>query len=273
MLVEIQPLNELNMDVYLACGCHPRDERFDEAYKERMECKRAWVERMVPQGLGARIAFLEDYPAGFAEFMPIEVAPAPVRGEELLFLTEIHVNHEDKRGEIDLQHMGVGKMLIRAVEQYAREQGFAGIVTIGLDSDWLPESYYESVGFELLEQVGSVCLLWSQFRDCPIPSLWMGNFDPGVRDDGVQIDVVHTSQCPGATTLGLWKDVAAEYGPKVTFSEHIADDRSVMDIDCITGCMGVFVNGKRAPCRPVSPARVREVIDQALQQIPLAERT
>ncbi len=271
MLVEVQPLNELNMDVYLACGCHPQDERFDEACRERMECKRAWVERMVPKGLGARIAFLEDYPAGFAEFMPIEVAPAPVLGEQLLYITEIHVNSEDKERTINLEHMGVGKMLIRAVEQYAREQGFAGLATLALDRDWLPEAFYEKMGFSLIQQDGEVCLLWRPFGDCPMPSLWAGNFDPGIRRDGVQIDVIHTSQCPGATTLGLWQSIAGEYGPKVSFSEHIADDRSIMDIDCITGCMGVFVNGKRAPCRPISAGRVREIIDEALSRIPLSE--
>jgi GNAT superfamily N-acetyltransferase len=268
MLVEIQPLNELNMDVYLACGCHPGDEHIDDAYRDRMECKRTWVEAMLPQGLGARIAFMDYYPAGFAEFMPIEVAPAPVIGENLLFLTEVHVNSEDKGGSIDLEHRGIGRMLIRAVEQYAREQGFDGIATIALDGSWLPESFYESMGFSLVSQRDSVCLLWNSFRDCPPPSLWSGNFDPTIREDGVQIDVIHTSQCPGATTLGLWRSIAGEYGPRVSFTEHIADDRSLMDIDCITGCMGVFVNGKRAPCRPVSPQRARQMIDEQLSRIP-----
>ncbi|MBD3647281.1 MAG: GNAT family N-acetyltransferase [Pseudomonadales bacterium] len=273
MLVEVQPLNELNMDVYLACGGHPRDARFDEAYRERMDCKRGWVERMLPRGLGARIAFLEDYPAGFAEFMPIEVAPAPVIGEGLLFLTEVHVNSEDKGGALNLEKMGVGQMLIRAVEQYAREQGFAGLVTVALEGTWLPESFYENMGFTLIQQDDEVCLLWKPFKECPQPELWSGNFEPTVRDDGVHVDVIHTSQCPGATTLGLWQEIAGEYGPRVSFAEHLADDRSIMDIDCLTGCMGVFVNGKRAPCRPISADKVRDLLDEALSRIPLSDRT
>jgi GNAT superfamily N-acetyltransferase len=273
MLVEVQPLNEMNMDVYLACGCHPQDERFDADYKDRIECKRGWVEKMLPKGLGARIALMDYYPAGFAEFMPIEVAPAPVIGERLLFLTEIHVNSEDKGGSIDLQHHGIGKMLIRSVEQYAREQGFAGIATIALEGDWLPEAFYENLGFSLVDQKDAICLLWYPFTDCPKPSLWLGNFEPTVRDDGVQVDVIHTSQCPGANTLGLWRMIAEEYGDRVTFAEHIADDRSVMDIDCMTGCMGVFVNGKRAPCRPVSPEQVRSLIDEGLSRIPVIDQS
>jgi len=272
MLVEVQPLNELNMDVYLACGCHPQDERFDDAYRKRIECKRTWVDAMLPKGLGARIAFLEDYPAGFAEFLPIEIAPAPVVGERLLFIMEIHVNTEDKHRTINLEHMGIGRMLIRAVEQYGREQGFDGMATIAMEAEWLPEAFYENMGFSLLERQDTVCLLWRPFRDCPAPKLWQGNFNPGAREDGVHIDVIHTSQCPGATTLGLWQSVAAEYGPRVSFTEHVADDRSIMDIDCITGCMGVFVNGKRAPCRPVSRLRVREMIDRALLRIPADNR-
>lgn len=269
MLVEVQPLNELNMDVYLACGGHPDDARFDDEYRDRMACKRHWVDKMLRRGLGARIAFVEDYPAGFAEFMPVEVAPAPIKGEGLLFITDIHVNSEDKQRSINLEHLGVGKMLIRAVEQYAREQGFTGMATIGLEGDWLPESFYEKMGFEIIDRRDTVCLLWRPFREGPAPSLWAGNFDPAIRSDGVHIDVIYTSQCPGATTLGLWQTVAEEYGPRVTFAEHLADDRSIMDIDCLTGCMGVFVNGKRAPCRPVSSNRIRDIIDEALASIRL----
>jgi hypothetical protein len=123
MFLEIEPLNNSNIEVYLSCGGHPEDHPISQSQRGRMERKRSWVRDMSGKGLGARIAFLQNYPAGFTEFIPIEVAPAPVIGKHLLFLTEIHVNREDKDGEINLEHLGVGKMLIRSAEQYAREQG------------------------------------------------------------------------------------------------------------------------------------------------------
>ena len=268
MLIEVQPLNELNMGVYLACGCHPLDERFDHGCRDRMKCKRDWVETMVPRGLGARIAFLEEYPAGFAEFLPIEVAPAPIVGKGLLYITEIHVNREDKAGSIDLSGLGIGKLLIRAVEQYAREQGFKGLATIALGADPLPGSFYEHMEFTCIEQKDSLHLLWLPFKECEKPALWSGNFEPATRHDGVHIDVVHTSQCPGEKTLGMWHSLVDEYGEEVTITEHLADDRSIMDIDCVPGSMGVFVNGNRVPRDPPSRLHARQVIEDALRRIP-----
>lgn len=268
MLVEIQPLNELNMDVYLACGCHPEDARVGEVRRQGMECKRLWTESMIPKGLGARVAFCEEYPAGFAEFMPIEIAPAPVKGEKLLFITDIHVNSDDKNGKINLEHLGIGKLLVRSVEQFAREQGYPGLATIALQGKLLPEAFYESVGFRLIEQTGNVCLLWYPFTDdCSPPSIWEGNFKPHIREDGVQVDVIRTTQCPAVIAHDSWRQVTSEYDERVSFSETIADDRSMMDIDCVTGCAGVFVNGKRTSCRPISAAEIRDIIDQALAGI------
>ncbi len=273
MFLEIQPLNERNIDVYLSCGCHPKDLHIDQWQRERMELKRTWVKEMSGKGLGARIAFVEDYPAGFTEFMPIEVAPAPVVGEDLLFVTDIHVNREDKNGEINLEHLGVGKMLVRAAEQYAREQGFHGLATLAHEGTWMPESFYESMGFELVQEIRELVLLWMPFDDWPRPSIWLGNFRPRVRTDGVHIDVIHTSQCPGIDTLGLWQKAAVGYGGQVSFAEHNADDRSQMDIDCAAGCMGVFVNGKRAPCRPISSNQIKRIISDALLRIPAIDQT
>lgn len=273
MFLEIEPLNNFNFEVYLSCGRHPEDHPISQSQRERMERKRSWVRDMSSKGLGARIAFLQNYPAGFAEFMPIEVAPAPVIGKHLLFLTDIHVNREDRNEEINLEHLGVGKMLIRAVEQYAREKGFWGLATFANDGAWMPESFYESIGFELLEKNGELCLLWLPFRDCPVPTIWNGNFKPTVRSDGVHVDVIRTSQCPGIGTLEMWQEVAGEYGSQVSISEHNADDRSLMDIDCSTGCMGVFVNGKRAPCRPISSDQIRKIISESLLQIPIVDST
>lgn len=274
MLVEVQQLNEQNMDVYLACGCHPQDGRIGDEQRQRMESKRLWAESMIPKGLGARVAFCEDYPAGFAEFMPIEIAPAPVQGKKLLFITDIHVNSDDKGGEINLEHVGIGRLLVRSVEQFAREKGYAGLATLALMGDRLPEGFYETVGFDLIEQKDNVCLLWYPFiDDCPQPVIWEGNFTPKVRTDGVQVEVIRTTQCPAVNAQELWGQVVSEYDHRVSFNEYSGDDRTLMNLQCVTGCAGVFVNGEPAPGRSITAAEIRIIIDQALAEIPAVNRS
>lgn len=101
--------------------------------------------------------------------------------------------------------------------------------------------------------------------------MWSGNFRPAVRADGVHIDVIHTSQCPGEKTFGIWHSLIAEYGDKASISEYLADDRGVMDIDCVPGSMGVFVNGQRVPRDLLSRTHAKQVIEHALQRISSVE--
>ena len=268
MLIEIQPLNELNMDVYLACGGHPQDEKIDEAQWQGMQTKRRWVETMIPEGLGARVAFCEDYPAGFAEFLPIEIAPAPVLGKDLLFITDIHVTSNDKGGRINLEHLGIGKLLVRSVEQFAREKGYKGMATLALLGKRLPEGFYESVGFKLIQQIDELCLLWYPFmQDIDEPRIWEGNFKPAVREDGVHVDIIRTPQCPGMVAPDIWRRVTGEYDDTVSYSETLAADRSKMDISCVTGCAGVYVNGNKVSCHFASTEEIRSIIDRELGKL------
>jgi hypothetical protein len=53
---------------------------------------------MLTKGLGAKLAYDRGYPAGFIEYLPIEVAPMPVNGKHLFFISDIHGNDMTKLG-------------------------------------------------------------------------------------------------------------------------------------------------------------------------------
>ena len=87
MTVRIRDLDDDTMAAYLCCGTRPNAESVAAADE-----RRAWTDRMIPKGLGAKIAYCDGNPAGFIVYLPAEVAPAPVQGDGCLFIQCIHVN-------------------------------------------------------------------------------------------------------------------------------------------------------------------------------------
>jgi len=267
MTFEIQDLNENNMDVYLSCGCSPQDSRITDKIRAAQQIKRKWAEDTFAKGLGAKIAFDDGYPAGFAEFLPIKVAPAPVQGEGLLFISDIHVNDDDDGGKIDYQGKGLGRALVQSIETHAREHGSKGLATLALDGPWMPAAFYERLGFAIVDRVGPMRLLWKPFSESAPPQLRKGNFKPTVGENVVHIDLIYSSQCWGMVLQAqTWRRIAAEHPGRVVVHEHLADDRRVMSLDCMTGSIGVYVDGVRGPGHPIDEPGMRELLQVALDK-------
>ena len=258
MAIEIRDLSEETMDVYLCCGTQPTKEKVAGE-----ELKRRWTKRMLDKGLGVKVGYSDGWPAGFTNYLPIEVAPAPVSGEGLLFVMCIHVNDADDERGANYERKGVGSALVDAVEEHARAQGFCGVPTIALDVDHLPAAFWRKMGYELVEQARLICLLWKPFGDCVAPSLWRVGFEPTPSEEGcVHVDVVYWSFCSFHQYV---REIAASFGDKVVFREHTIDDREAMDIEAICGHVGLFVDGKRGPNWPVGDEEWRSLIEKALE--------
>lgn len=266
-MFEVRDLCESNMEVYLSCGCNPNDARITDEIRSAQKAKRAWAKKMLEKGLGAKIAYDTGYPAGFAEFLPIEAAPAPVKGKQLLFISDIHVNDDDEEGKINYERRGIGRLLIEEIERYARDKGYKGLVTLALDGDWMPAAFYRKVGFTVVDKVGPMHLLWKPFDECEQPALWKGNFRPTIGKDVVHIDLIYSSQCWAMVMQSQsWRRVAAEFPRKVVIQEHLADDRKVMSLDCMAGSIGVYIDGQWGPPHPIGEDDMRRLIEDALSR-------
>jgi GNAT superfamily N-acetyltransferase len=267
MEFEIADLDGDTFDVYLACGCHPGDARVTDEVKIAHQAKRAWAERMLEKGLGAKMAYDHGYPAGFVEFLPIEVAPAPVKGASLLFITDIHVNDDDQEGRINYEGRGCGRSLVVAAEEYARDLGYKGLATLALDGPWMPAAFYEKLGFSVADGVGRMRLMWKPFEECASPSIWRGNFSPTIGKDVVHVDLIHTSQCWGMFMQAQnWRRVIAEFRGQVVVRTHLADQRDIMSLACMTGSLGVYLDGELGPAHPLEEGEIRALLEEALSR-------
>jgi len=267
MEFDLQELNDGNVSVYLSCGCNPTDSRITSDIRMGQDNKRDWMARMIPKGLDAKIAFHRGKPAGFVEFLPIEAAPAPVKGTGILFITDIHINDDDEGGRIDYQGKGLGRRLIDAVEANARDRGFKAMATIALDGPWMPASFYQKLNFSVVNSVENMKLLWKPFVDCPKPALWQGNFKPTIGKNVLHIDLVHSSQCWGVILqVKMWERIAKDYENNVVIEDHLTDDREIMCLASMTGSIGVYLNGFPGPGHPINEKQIRGIIEYALKR-------
>lgn len=266
-MVEIKDLCESNIEVYLSCGCNPNDARITDEIRSAQKVKWAWAEKMRARGLGAKLAYDQDYPAGFVEFLPIEIAPTPVRGKQLLFISDIHVNDDDNDGQVNYERRGIGSLLIKQVEVHAKAKGFKGLVTLALEGDWMPATFFEKMGFIEVDRIGPMRLLWKPFGKCEPPAIWMGNFTPTKGESQVHIDIIHSSQCWGMVMQAhMWRAVATEFSGKVVVQEQLSDDRQVMSLDCMTGSIGVYIDGQWGPACPIAKDEMRRLIKEAVSR-------
>lgn len=253
--LQIRDLNDGTMDAYLCCGTEPTPQRVAAEAE-----KRAWTHRMIPKGLGAKIAYCEGHPAGFVNYLPVEVAPAPVQGNGCLFMLCIHVNDGDDDTKVSYERKGIGSALIRAVAEHARERGFTGLATIGT-SGHMPASFYEHIGFNVVDQHEDFRLMWKPFGDAEAPTLMRTTIPTTAAPDAVHVDYVYCSFCNCRDHV---RSVAEEFGDWVVLHEHCIDDRQTMDTRCGANIGAVYIDGVRGSSPPIGGDDWRRRIKESL---------
>ena len=90
--MKIRDLNNENfMDEILLCVA---EKGFEKAVEEKLR----WLENNVKYGLKAKIAYKNEKPVGFIEYVPVENSPRPVSGKDLMFINCIWVLEECRGG-------------------------------------------------------------------------------------------------------------------------------------------------------------------------------
>jgi GNAT superfamily N-acetyltransferase len=252
-------------DEYFVGTCtHTNEsEEMDSCASRRL----AWLKAMDEKGSGVKVATLDGEPAGFLHVIPIEFCPWGPLGRDLLVipcLCSVNKGH------------GVGKALLLAAEEEARQQGRKGIVTIGYFHDfwYMPASFFEANGFMRCKQPDqersdlkkTAVLLWKvldEHAEVPVPLEPNYRFRPIPRK--VVIDLFWNTFCQTSDIEAQRvREVAAEFGDSVALTEYCADDRAVLLRYQIP--RQIFVNGHGVGWGYEAPKDgIREAITQGLR--------
>ena len=147
-------------------------EEWSDEMAESGPHKADWLRKMNARGLRVKLA-LDDGGAlgGMIQYLPVEESFAD--GQGLYFVLCIWV-HGHKKGRGNFQHRGMGKALLRAAEEDARERGARGMAAWGLVLPfWMKASWFKKQGYRKADRDSIRALMWKPFTDDAEPPRWV----------------------------------------------------------------------------------------------------
>ena len=261
--MEIVQLADEHKQLYLCC----LEDWSEEATKEAGLRREAWYERMRPRGLRALLAKDDRGEiGGMIQYVPIEQSVAD--GQDLYFIHCIWV-HGHKQGRGNFQKRGMGKALLRAAENDARELGAKGMAAWGI---WLPfwmkASWFRKQGYVKADRDGMAVLLWKPFAYGAEPPRWLKRKrKPQTTPGKVTVTAFVNGWCMGQNlAYERAKRAAAEFGDSVLFREIDTFERGVLNESGHADAL--FIDRKQVRTGPPpSYERIRKLISKRVRRL------
>ena len=283
--MDMQILNVLPEELdYVAMLCVDPDlpHKWREEMKITMDTRKQWLKSMMKKGLRVLVALEKsedvlrslkgvksskikklavqgNIPKGLIEYLPIEFAPEPVKGENAVFIDCIWV--------LPLfWHTSIAKSLLEKLVEDAKPYGGASVLAYDGDKwfgffPYMPASFFKKFGFKEVCRDGSRVLLYRDLGANKPPLLISPKNKIVEKDDKLVLDIFFNSQCPwSGWMVNKIKRHIKKYD--VIINEINTDDRKVVEEYGIS--RGVYINGVPAIKRMATWKEVEELIKQKM---------
>jgi len=163
--------------------------------KEHMEKRLNWVEEMMPKGLEILLALgPRKSKKGLIEYLPIELAPEPVKGQHSLFIDCVWVLSRYSK-------TGIGRGLMQHFLKEARKVGGATVLAYEGDKwfgyfDYMPAKFFRRFGFEEVSRDETRLLLHRDLGSHQLPRLLTPKIRRVDEKGKTVLDVFCNRQCP-----------------------------------------------------------------------------
>lgn len=188
---------------------------------------------------------------GMIQYMPIEDSFA--EGSDLYMIYCIWV-HGSKKGRGNFQKRGMGRALVEAAEQDARERGVKGIAAWGISMPFfMKASWFKKRGFKPVDRQGISVLLWKPFTQEAVPPQFIKRKrKPELIAGRVSVTAFINGWCPAQNMVyERAKRAAGEFGNAVEFHGIDTSDREIFLEWGIYD--GLFIDGKEVRTGPPPP--------------------
>ena len=244
--MKIIDLNPENEKLFFCCL-----EDWSDEPKEAGDHRENWYNRMKDKGLRAKLALDDkEQVGGMIQYVPVE--HSFINGEDLYFINCIWV-HGYKEGRGNFQKRGMGKALLQAAEEDARELGVKGIAAWGIPLPfWMKASWFKKQGYEKVESKGFLeeILLWKPFtEDAKPPELIRQRKKLELIPGKVAVTAFLSGWCMAYNlAFERAKRAAAKYGSDVIFQEIDTFNRDNLLEWGISDAL--FIDGKQVRTGP-----------------------
>ena len=221
--MEIIDLTEEHQPLYFICL-----EDWSDEIKDAGNHREKWFYDMKDKGLRVKLALDNNGEVGgMIQYTPVEHSFA--EGNDLYFINCIWV-HGFKEGRGNFQKKGMGKALLRAAEDDAKNLGAKGISAWGVPLPfWMKASWFKKHGYRKTDQQGFLgpTLLWKPFDSNAAQPKWI---NPRKKPETIPGQVTVTGLLNGwcmaqNMVFERAKRAASELGDKVVFRHIDTSDR------------------------------------------------
>jgi len=249
--------NELPYVSYLCLWGLSKQQK--EAMKGHMQKRLEWIEEMWSKGLEIIVALgPRKSKKGLIEYLPIEVAPEPVKGESSLFINCIWVLPRFKK-------TGIGKGLMHHFLDDARKVGGASVLSYEGDKwfgyfDYMPTSFFKQFGFKQVSRDETRVLLHLDLGAHIAPELLTPKEQRVKKKSKTTVDVLCNSQCPWCGWMAdeISRNVKAY---NVTLKRISTDNRETIEEFGLS--RGISINGKPTIKRMAAWKEIESAINRA----------
>jgi N-acetylglutamate synthase-like GNAT family acetyltransferase len=259
--MNIIDLGKEHIETYCKCL-----EDWSTEFDDEENHKRTWYEEHKNIGLRVKLAQNDNNQiVGMIQYIPVE--SAPINGKDLYYIYCIWV-HGHKEGVGNNQHKGIGKMLLDAAENDAKNLGAKGIVAWGIKLPFfMRSSWFKKHGYKKVDSDGiSELVLKSFTSDVSIPSFIKPKQKIEKGTDCVKITCFMNGWCPAQNIVyERAKKVAKEYENRIDFIGIDTNDReTLLEYGIVDG---LFVDDKQIRTGPPpSYEKIKTIIEKQIRK-------
>jgi len=260
--MQIIDLTEEHHELFFLCL-----EDWSADLKEAGDHKEKWFAKYRDKGFFVKLA-LDDSGevGGMIQCLPVE--ESIIEGRDLYMILCIWV-HGHKQGRGNFQKKGMGKALLKAAEEEARERGAKGIAAWGLWIPvWMKASWFKKQGYKKTDRQSIMVLLWKPFTDDATPPRWIRpKKKPQKKPGKVVVSGFINGWCPAQNLVyERAKRASAEFGEAVQFQAIDTSDRETFLEWGLSD--ELFINGKKVRTGPPPPyEKLRKLIARQVKKL------
>jgi len=242
-------------------------EEWSEDLKEAGGCKQKWYASMKDKGLKVKFV-LDDNNiiGGMIQYIPI--GHSIFKGENLYVVLCIWV-HGHKQGRGDYRKRGMGKALLKAAEEDAKQLGANGLVTWGLIIPvFMRAAWFKKHGYKVVDKGGIMRLLWKPFNENAVPPKFIKPLRKPVKGDNkVNVTLFRSGWCQSMNiTCERAKRASLDFPGKINLLEYDTIDNEVAKEWGINDAL--FIDGKELFLGPpMSFDKIRKKIEKRVRKI------
>lgn len=236
---------------------HPQSVCFINPKQETYHKKPDWLKQQFTNGLRIKLLYIENEkrPVGFVEYVPGEYCWRAVDAKGYMFIHCLWTNGKK------YQRQGLGSLLIKEVENDAREK--LGVAVVTSDKSFMAnKSIFEKNDYKMTAQSGKEQLMVKQFREGSLP--FLNDWREALKKYK-ELTILYSKQCPWvARFIEEVKPILAKEKLKPDIIE-IKTPEQAQQAPSLYSVFNLIFNGKILADRYISTTRFENIVRKEIK--------